>query len=51
MSFSGIKMRLVYYAQELSSVFDIGVQRAVDSTETPLLLRDHRQYLKQSWIC
>lgn len=35
MSFSGIKMRLVYYAQELSSVFDIGVQRAVDSTETP----------------
>lgn len=35
MSFSGIKMRLVYYAQELSSVFDIGVQREVDSTETP----------------
>lgn len=34
MSFSGIEMRMVRYAQELSSVFDIGVQWAVDSTET-----------------
>lgn len=35
MSFSGIEMRMIRYAQELSSEFDIGVQWAVDSIETP----------------
>lgn len=35
MNFSGIEMRMVCYAQELSPGFDIGVQWAVNSIETP----------------